>query len=76
MDNLNDSDKIPHVVKGLTEFSGQPGEFNSVDKTLAIDEYRAPPENVEILSVIRNKITGKADIALKSYNATLNFVAV
>lgn len=80
-ENLNDMDKIPDVVKSLKEFSGQPGEFNSwkksVDRILTIYEpIKGTPKYYGILSVIRNKITGNADIALESYNTPLNWSAI
>lgn len=80
-ENLNDMDKIPDVVKCLKEFSGQPGEFSSwkksVDRILSIYEpLRGTPKYYGILSVIRNKITGNADIALESYNTPLNWLSI
>lgn len=79
--NLADLDKIPDVVKCLKEFSGQPGEFSSwkksVDRILAIYEpFKGTPKYFGILSVIRNKIIGNADIALESYNTPLNWNAI
>ena len=79
--NLNDMDKIPDVVKCLKEFSGQPGEYNSwkksVDRILEIYEpLKGTPKYYGILSVIRNKIIGNADIALESYNTPLNWQAL
>lgn len=76
--NLADMDKIPDVVKSLRVFSGQPGEFSSwkksVDRILKIYEHtRGSPKYYGILSVIRNKIVGDADIALESYNTPLNW---
>ena len=76
--NLADMDKIPDVVKSLREFSGQPGEFSSwkksVDRILTIYEHlKGTPKYYGILSVIRNKIVGHADIALESYNTPLNW---
>ncbi|GBP07838.1 Retrovirus-related Gag polyprotein from transposon HMS-Beagle [Eumeta japonica] len=80
-DQLHDMDKIPDVVKCLKEFSGQPGEFNSwkksVERILSIyDPIRGTPKYYGILSVIRNKITGNADVALESYNTPLNWQAI
>lgn len=80
-DNLTDMDKIPDVVKCLKEFSGQPGEFNSwkksVERILKIYEsIRGTPKYYGIISVIRNKITGNADVALESYNTPLNWQAI
>lgn len=79
--NLNDMDKIPDVVKCLKEFTGQPGEYNSwkksVDRILEIYEpLRGTPKYYGILSIIRNKIMGNADIALESYNTPLNWQAI
>lgn len=79
--NLNELDKIPDVVKCLKEFSGQPGEFSSwkksVDRILSIYEpLKGTPKYYGIISVIRNKITGNADIALESYNTPLNWSAI
>lgn len=76
--NLTDLDKIPDIVKCIREFSGQPGEFSSwrksVDRVLQIYEsLKGTPKYYGILSVIRNKIVGNADIALESYNTPLNW---
>lgn len=76
--NLNDLDKIPDVVKSLREFSGQTHEFNSwkksIDRILKIYEHlKGTPRYYGILSVIRNKITGHADVVLESYNTPLNW---
>lgn len=76
--NLSDMDKIPDVVKSLRDFSGQAQEFNSwkksVERILKIYEHlKGTPKYYGILSVIRNKITGHADIALESYNTPLNW---
>lgn len=79
--NLTDLDKIPDVVKCIKEFSGQPGEFSSwkksVDRVLDIyEQIKGTPKYFGILSIIRNKITGNADIALESYNTPLNWTAI
>lgn len=76
--NLADMDRIPDVVKSLRVFSGEPGEFSSwkksVDRILTIYEHlRGTPKYYGILSVIRNKVIGNADIALESYNTPLNW---
>lgn len=78
LNNLNDMDKIPDVVKSLREFSGQPGEFGSwkksVERILKIyNHLKGTPKYYGIISVIRNKITGQADTALESYNTPLNW---
>lgn len=78
LDNLDDMDRIPDVVKSLREFYGQPGEFSSwrksVDRILRLYEnLKGTPKYFGILSVIRNKITGQADTALESYNTPLNW---
>lgn len=78
LDNLNDMERIPDVVKSLREFSGQPGEFSSwkksVDRILKLYEsMKGTPKYFGMLSVIRNKITGQADTALESYNTPLNW---
>lgn len=76
--NLADMDKIPDVVKSLREFSGQPGEFSSwrksVERIIKVYEHlKGTPKYYGILSVIRNKIVGHADIALESYNTPLSW---
>lgn len=76
--NLAEMDRVPDIVKSLKEFSGQPGEFSSwkkaVDRILKIYEHlRGTPRYYGMLSVIRNKIVGQADIALESYNTPLNW---
>lgn len=76
--NIEDMDRIPDVVKGLREFSGQSGQFSSwkksVDRILKVYEHlRGTPKYYGMLNVIRNKITGEADIALESYNTPLNW---
>lgn len=67
--NLDDLDKVPDIVKGLREFSGNPAEFGSwkkgVDRILGTYEHiKGTSKYVGILHTIRNKITGNADIAL------------
>lgn len=79
--NLSDLDKIPDVVRCLRDFSGDPGEFSSwkksVDRILQIyDPIKGTPKYYGILSVIRNKIKGNADIALESYNTPLNWSSI
>lgn len=79
--NLGDLDRIPDVVKCLKEFSGHPGEFNSwkksVDRILNIYEHlKGSPKYYGILSVIRNKIIGNADMALESYNTPLDWPSI
>ena len=74
-------DKIPDVVKSLREFSGQPNEYGSckksVERILKIyDHIKGSTKYYGILSVIRNKITGSADIALESYNTPLNWYKI
>lgn len=76
--DLTELDKIPDIVKCLREFSGNPGEFGSwkksVERVLKIyEELRGTTKYYGILSVIRNKITGNADIALEAYNTPLNW---
>lgn len=76
--DLSDMDKIPDVVKSLRQFSGEAGEFSSwkksVDRILRIYEHlKGTPKYYGILSVIRNKIVGYADVALESYNTPLNW---
>lgn len=76
--NLAEMDRVPDIVKSLKEFSGQPGEFSSwkkaVDRILKIYEHlRGTPKYYGMLSVIRNKVVGQADIALESYNTPLNW---
>lgn len=76
--NLSGMDKIPDVVKSLRDFSGEPGQFaswkKSVDRILKIYEpLRGSTKYYGILSVIRNKIVGCANIALESYNTPLNW---
>ena len=75
---LTGMDKIPDVVKSLREFSGQPGEYGSwkksVERILSIyDSIKGTTKYYGILTVIRNKITGHADMALESYNTPLNW---
>lgn len=81
INDLTGMEKIPDVVKSLREFSGQLGEFSSwkksVERILQIYEpIRGTPKYYGILSVIRNKITGYADIALESYNTPLNWCKI
>jgi len=80
--NLSDLDKIPDVVKTIREFAGDPATFTSwkksVDRVLTIyDSLKGTPKYYGILSTIRNKIVGQADIALESYNTPLdwNFIS-
>ena len=75
--NLGDLDKIPDVVKCLRGFEGNPGEFiwwqNSVERVLSIyDKSKGTPKYYGIINVIGNKIKGKADMALESYNTPLD----
>lgn len=71
-------DKIPDIVKTIRNFSGQPGEFGSwkksVDRILKIYEHmKGTPKYYSILTAIRNKITGNADISLESNNTPLKW---
>lgn len=80
-ENLHDLDKIPDIVRSLREFSGNPSEFNSwkksVDRVLQIyDSMKGTPKYYGILSVIRNKVIGNADIALESYNTPLDWNSI
>lgn len=80
-DNMNEMDKIPDVVRSLREFSGNASEFTSwkksVERILRIYEpSKGTPRYFGILNVIRNKIIGKADIALESYNTPLDWTAI
>lgn len=77
-ENLDGLDKIPDVVKSLREFSGNQGEFGSwrksVERILKIyQRLIGTPKYYGILSVIRNKIVGHADVVLESYNTPLNW---
>lgn len=79
--NMQDLDKVPDVVKYLREFSGASGEFNSwkksVDRILQIySPIRGTPKYYGILSIVRNKIVGDADIVLESYNTPLDWGAI
>lgn len=79
--NFADFDKIPDIVKSLREFSGNQSEFNSwrksVERILQIYEpSRGTPRYYGILSIIRNKIVGNADIALESYNTPLDWKSI
>lgn len=78
---LSGLDKIPDIVRSLREFNGNQGEFSSwkksVDRVLKIYESeKGTPRYFGILSVIRNKITGNADVALESYNTPLEWKAI
>lgn len=78
---ITELDKIPDIVKSLREFSGNPTEFSSwkksVDRILRIyTPLLGTPKYYGILSVIRNKITGRADSALESYNTPLDWKAI
>ncbi|XP_067642006.1 retrovirus-related Gag polyprotein from transposon HMS-Beagle isoform X1 [Eurosta solidaginis] len=79
--NMSEMDKIPDVVRSLREFSGNASEFSSwkksVERILRIYEpSKGTPRYFGILNVIRNKIIGKADIALESYNTPLDWTAI
>lgn len=79
--NLSELDKIPDVVRSLKDFTGQPGEFNSwkksVDRILQLyDGIKGTPKYFGILSVIRNKIVGQADVVLESYNTPLDWKCI
>lgn len=79
--NSAEADKVPDLVKSLKEFSGQPEEFNSWKKSVerilhVYGHTRGTPRYYAILSVIRNKIVGHADIALESYNTPLNWDSI
>lgn len=63
-------DRVPDLVKNLKDFSRRPGEFSlwkkAVDRIIRIYELKkGTPKLYSILSVIRNKITRQADIALE-----------
>lgn len=79
--NLSELDKIPDVVRCLKDFSGIPGEFNSwkksVDRILKLYENsKGTPKYFGILSVVRNKIVGQADVVLESYNTPLDWKCI
>lgn len=79
--NLTGMERIPDVVKSLREFSGKPGEFGSwrksVERILNIyNHLRGTTKYYGILTVIRNKIIGCADIALESYNTPLEWKSI
>lgn len=76
--DLSDLDRIPDIVKSLRQFAGEPNEFSSwkksVDRILKIYEHlNGTPKYYGMLSIIRNKIIGNADIVLESYNTPLNW---
>ena len=78
---LDDMDRIPDVARCLRQFSGDPGEFSSWKKSAEriLDVYeplKGTPKYYGILSVIRKKIVGNADIALESYNTPLNWKSI
>lgn len=78
---IGELDKIPDVVRSLRDFAGDPGEFGSwkksVDRILRVYEpIRGSHKYFGILNIIRNKITGQADIVLESYNTPLNWSAI
>lgn len=78
---IGELDRIPDVVRCLRDFSGDPGEFGSwkksVERILQMYEpIRGSHKYFGILSVIRNKIIGHADIVLESYNTPLNWAAI
>lgn len=79
--NMAEMDKVPDVVRSLREFSGNASEFSSwkksVERIIKIYEpSKGTPKFFGILNVIRNKIVGKADIALESYNTPLDWTAI
>ncbi len=79
--NLSGLDRVPDVVRCLRDFSGDPKEFaswkKSVERILRLYESeKGTPRYFGILNVIRNKITGNADVALESYNTPLNWEAI
>lgn len=56
-----------------TNYTDQLFEKKSVDRILHIYEpLRGTPKYYGKLSVIRNKITGNADVALESYNTLMS----
>jgi hypothetical protein len=76
--HLSGMDRIPDVVKGLREFSGNIGEYGSWRKAAervikAYAHLKGTPKYYGIISTIRNKIVGNADTALESYNIPLNW---
>lgn len=76
--NVEDSERVPDVVKCLREFSGKPGEFSSwrksVDRIFQMyEQISNTPKYFVILHTIRHKIVGEADAALESYRTPLNW---
>lgn len=66
------------MVKGLREFSGRMGEFNSwrksVDRILyTYKNLKDTPRYFAILHTIRHKIIGDADTALESYRTPIDW---
>lgn len=77
---IGELDKIPDVVRCLREFSRDPAEVGSLKKSLEriLQMYEAIRDSHKyfgIISVIRNKIIGDADIVLESYSTPLNEAA-
>lgn len=76
--NIEQSERVPDVVKCLREFSGKDGEFSSwrksVDRILLMyGRKKDTPKYFAILHTIRHKIVGEADTALESYRTPLNW---
>lgn len=78
---IGELDKIPDIVRSLRDFAGDPGEFGSWKKSVEriiqlYEPIRGSHKYFGILNIIRNKITGQADIVLESYNTPLNWAAI
>lgn len=81
IEQLNELEKVPDIVKSLREFSGNPSEFGSwkksVDRILTIyNTIRETPKYFAILNTVRNKIIFEADSVLESYNTPLDWEAI
>lgn len=80
-DNIDELDKIPDIVRCLRDFKGDPSEYTawrkSVDRIFELyDHLKGTAKYFGILSIVRNKIVGQANIALESYNTPLNWTAI
>lgn len=71
-------DCIPDVIKGLSDFSAQPGECSSCRQSVKrglrlYDHLKVSPKYYGILNLIRNKIVWQTDVSFEFYNTSFNW---
>lgn len=77
--NIPNNGTSLHLIKSLPEFKGEASEYPPWREAahFAMRYYNEGSENYYIaMGILRNKITGAANVALSSFNTILNFYAI